>query len=319
MKEIGGYFQLEEFAGCEYYHSLLRLNTVRNAVEYIIDKREYKKIFLPRYLCNSITGMLERKKVNYAYYEIDNHLKPVFDHVIEQDECVIVVNYFGMLRNEEIRDIQEKYKNIIVDNTQAFFREPVQGIDTVYACRKYFGVSDGAYLSTDCDCSDYCELSTDMSHDRMGHLLGRAEESATLHYAAFQKNDESLSDQEVKKMSHITQNILKAIDYGRVREIRENNFQFMHMSLAEANELDLSGFIGDFMYPFLYCEGEELKKRLIKNGVYVPTLWPNVLDECRRESWESYLARNLVCIPVDQRYGEAEMKYIAEIIKAYIL
>lgn len=37
---------------------------------------------------------------------------------------------------------------IILDNTQSFFQKPISGIDTIYSCRKYFGVPDGAYLST---------------------------------------------------------------------------------------------------------------------------------------------------------------------------
>lgn len=314
MREIGGYFQLEEFTGCEYYHYLLRFNTVRNAIEYLIGRRGYKRILIPKYLCDSISGMLERIKVEYDYYEIDSQLRPLVNHVMEQDECIIVVNYFGLLLNGEIKDIQGKYKNIIIDNTQAFFQRPVHGVDTVYACRKYFGVPDGAYLSTDCDCSDYCGLPMDMSHNRMGHLLGRAEEEAEVYYNDFKRNDKGLSGQKVKRMSRITQNILKGVNYSRVLEIRESNFRFIHMALAEINELNVNRLKGNFMYPFLYREGERLRDRLIKKKVYIPILWPNVLEKCRKGSWENYLARNLVCIPVDQRYGIEDMNYIVESI-----
>ena len=37
MKEIGGYFGLAQFSGCEYYPELLKLNTARNALVYLID------------------------------------------------------------------------------------------------------------------------------------------------------------------------------------------------------------------------------------------------------------------------------------------
>ena len=40
-------------------------------------------------------------------------------------------------------------KNVIIDNVQAYFQRPIEGFDTLYSCRKYFGVPDGAVLYTD--------------------------------------------------------------------------------------------------------------------------------------------------------------------------
>ena len=36
MREIGGYFGLETFSGEEYYTDLLRLNSARNAMRYLL-------------------------------------------------------------------------------------------------------------------------------------------------------------------------------------------------------------------------------------------------------------------------------------------
>lgn len=57
---------------------------------------------------------------------------------------------------------------------------PVEGVDTIYTCRKYFGVSDGAFLYT--DTKPQRNLPQDESYDRMHFLMGRYERSASEFY-----------------------------------------------------------------------------------------------------------------------------------------
>jgi hypothetical protein len=49
--------------------------------------------------------------------------------------------------------------------------------------------------------------------------------------------------------------------------------------------------------------------------VFCARYWPNVLEWCQPGDFEYQLAENLVCLPIDQRYGEEEMNYIIDIIK----
>ena len=84
--------------------------------------------------------------------------------------------------------------------------------------------------------------------------------------------------------------------------------------------IDGAGFInGPFVYPLLVDNGEELKKKLISNRIYVATYWPVVLEKeyWKNElgvegpsDWEVYLAKNLVPLPIDQRYDLSDMEYL---------
>ncbi|MBO5560987.1 MAG: hypothetical protein J6A07_05000, partial [Firmicutes bacterium] len=65
---------------------------------------------------------------------------------------------------------------MIIDNTQAYFQMPVNGVDTFYTCRKFFGVTDGAVLYTASAVDT--ELDIDESYTRMTYILGRFERSA---------------------------------------------------------------------------------------------------------------------------------------------
>ena len=42
MKEIGGYIEMEHYTNNEYYSSLLRLNSARNSLRYLIKVRKIK-------------------------------------------------------------------------------------------------------------------------------------------------------------------------------------------------------------------------------------------------------------------------------------
>ena len=60
MKEIGGYFGLEQLVSNEYYKDLVSLNNGRNALLYLLKVRGIKKIYIPYYLCNSVSNMCSR-------------------------------------------------------------------------------------------------------------------------------------------------------------------------------------------------------------------------------------------------------------------
>ena len=69
------------------------------------------------------------------------------------------------------------------------------------------------------------------------------------------------------------------------------------------------------MYPLLIQNGAAVRKELQKKKIYIPTLWPNVLEECPEGSLEYHYAADILPIPVDQRYGIEDMKYLVESIK----
>ncbi len=66
------------------------------------------------------------------------------------------------------------------------FLKPLKGIDTLYSCRKFWGVSDGAYLSTDASLTE--NKTVDYSAERMKHILGRYEHNAGTYYKDMLEN-----------------------------------------------------------------------------------------------------------------------------------
>lgn len=308
MKEIGGYFEFEQLITNEYYKNLIKLNTGRNSLIYLMKAKSIKKVYLPYYLCESVYEILNKYNYKYEFYRIDEEFLPVFNKKLLSNEYIYIVNFYGQLNNEKILQLKEKYKNIILDNTHAFFQLPLNGIDTIYNCRKWFGVPDGAYLSTNIKLSG--ELEEDFSKDRMTHLLGRYEGKALDYYIYFQENDKKFKIEKIKQMSKLTQNILGAVDYEKTKKIRKENYQYLHNYLKSINKLKLNDIEIPFCYPLYLDNIEGIREYLAKNKIYIPILWPNVLRENPEESIEYKYTKNILPIPCDQRYTIESMKYI---------
>ena len=309
MKEIGGYLGLESLVSKELYKDLIAVNNARNALLYILKAKRIKKLYIPYYLCDSVSGVCEREGYAYEQYSVGEDFLPVFDKTLGEDEYLYVVNSYGQLDNNVIIELKEKYGNVICDNVQAFFQPPVNGIDTVYSCRKFFGVPDGGYVATDKLIDE--PLEEDHSRDRMKHILGRFEcGRGSDHYEDFKQNDCLFDTLELRAMSRLTHNIMGAVDYEVVKDARSRNFNVLNELLGQKNSLKVKSVDGPYAYPF-YCEnGAEVRKKLIEQKIFVATLWPNALD-CEDALARRY-SENILPLPCDQRYDSEDMMRIAQ-------
>lgn len=314
MKEYGGYIELENNYGPILHEDAVALNCGRNALEYLCEAKKIKKLYLPYFLCSSVPNFCKKIGIAYSYYHINKDFKPLFQQKQDDDEWLYVVNFYGQLDNDYLHDLKETYSHIIVDNAQSYFQPPVNGVDTLYTCRKYFGVADGAFLYTDSLLER--EIPRDESFERMHFLLGRYERTANEFYGEYAENNKLFATEPVKKMSRLTENLLRGIDYKMIAQKRKENFDYLNAKLENLNELKLKSVYGAFMYPLLIKDGAAIRKALQKKKIYIPTLWPNVMEECDPESMEYRYAADILPIPVDQRYDQEDMKYLVGVIKS---
>lgn len=333
MKPIGGYFSLELNESCEYHHHsslfmgeglglrLLRLNAGRYALEYILKARDYHKVYLPYFICDSVMEPIQRMGLEYEFYHINEQLEPATELHPNDDEVVLYVNYFG-LKNSFSQSFCYAYPNTILDQTQAFYSEHGNRYDsqdfhcdTFYSCRKYFGVPDGAYLYTDCFVDE--DLAQDESFDRMMFLTKRIDLSPQDGFADFHANDRALSTVGMKSMSKLTEAMMCSIDYTAKANRRIHNFHVLDKALRDSNRFKWSLDYGTvpLVYPYYVDDGAKLRQYLIDHQVFCARYWPNVLKWCQPSDYEYQLAENLVCLPIDQRYDEEDMRLILSIIK----
>lgn len=315
-REIGGYFGLECPGRPHYHDGAVALSCGRGALMYLAELRRIRRVWVPDYMCDSVPRALRRVGAEVLEYRIDGDFLPVYDFKPLEGDWVLLADYFGQLDRATVDGaLAFSGGRLIVDETQGFFVPAWEGCDALWSCRKWFGVPDGAYAAT----SDGARLSRalplDQSRGRMGFVLGRAERPAGEFFAEASANNELFDGEPVKAMSPVTDSLMRSIDCEGARVRRVGNWRLLDAALAGLNGLSLMEPRGPFMYPLLVDDGPTLKRRLIERGIFVPTLWPNVLEEAPEGSVAHRYARDIVPLPLDQRYGAEEMEYIIRFVQ----
>ena len=316
LKSIGGYIELQISPKDEFYPNLLKLNTGRNALEYLLKINSYTLVYIPYFTCDVILEPIKRLNVQYQFYTIDDKLDPIIDFEIGPTDCLLYTNYFG-IKQDTVTFLSKHFKNLIVDNSQAFFAEPIVKIDTFYSCRKFFGVPDGAYLYT--INTTKLRIENDISVNRFSHLIKGVDLGIEAGYQDYINNNESLSNNPIRKMSALTAKIVSGIDYKECRYRRNSNFMYLHETLAKYNNLNINvaNINGPMVYPLL-LPSTGIRQKLIDKKIYVATYWPNVFDWTTKKMLENYLSNHLIPLPIDHRYTHLDMKTILSSLKSFL-
>lgn len=313
MKEIGGYIEFESYNGLEYHSDAIHLNCGRNCLAYLIECYGITKIFLPYFLCDSVFNVCKKYNLDIDFYHIDNDFSPILPNTIETTAWFYLVNYYGQLTVKQIESIKAIFSNLIIDNSQDFFRKQLGNIPTIYTCRKFFGVCDGAYLYSEKKIT--YKLEKDISYTRMNYILGRYERNADLFYTESSNNNSHFTSEPIKEMSKLTENLMKSFDYKTIKQKRTENFLFLDNYLRNINKLNLRKVEGAFAYPLYLQNGANVRKKLQREKIYIPTLWPSVLNQCDEKFLEYDYSLNVLPLPVDQRYSQEDMEYMIGVLR----
>ncbi len=311
MKEYGSYQPFECIQGREYYYGedVVALNCARNAIVYAVLDGCYKCIHIPFYLCSTVRQTLERYEIKYKGYHFNEYFEPI-NVQLHAGECLLYPNLFGLFSRKKMEKIIDQYKELIIDNTQAFFSEPDMRVYNVYSCRKFFGVSDGAYVIK--KGIGYREYPTDFSGRRVGHLFISMEEGTNAAYKENMESEEELSHCGILKMSGLTHKLLGIIDYDKVIAVRKENYDTLNLCLEKYgfNGRKRSEECVPCKYPFWY-ENLAARQILLENKIYVPKWWDD-LEETN--IFERKLSRYLMPLPMDQRYSSMDIEQMAGVI-----
>ena len=309
---IGGYFELELPHFPEIHSEAIALNSGRFCLEYILRCRNYKKVYVPYFTCDSAIEPIVKLGILYEFYHIDKNYRIVEDINLLENEALMYTNYWG-LHDDYCWKLVSKYKKqLILDYTQAFFSRPIDGIDTFYSCRKFFGVPDGGYLYTDA-IADF-ELEKDESYTRMDSLVKRIDLSPEAGYDDFHRTSKVFHDLPIRRMSNFTKRMMQGIDYGSVAQCRLDNYNVLckHLGGRQLNYGEVP-----MIFPFESEQGQELRKKLIENKVFVAKYWPNVDEWAEEDSTERWMANHILPLPIDQRYDKEDMNRMFVTINKY--
>lgn len=314
MKPIGGYFEWEFSTpkNSGLHGGAVYLNSGRHALEYILKGLgNVRTLWIPYFTCEVVLEPLQKLGIAWKFYHIDERLEIANAIDLQDGEYLLYTNYYG-IKDAYVHLVVKGYgERVIIDNAQALYCSAVAA-HQFYSPRKYLGMPDGGIAVT--SVPDYsASLPQDKSFDRCSHLLKRLESAPSEGFNDFKENSRKIESAPLSKMSAISHGIFTTVDLESVKRKRKENFERMHDALGASNRLDIpskNDYRCPLVYPLLLENGNELKKKLIAQSVFVATYWPNVFEWCKPMDLEYKYAKDILPLPVDQRYGEEEMEFI---------
>ena len=284
--DIGGFFGLElpEYGNFPQWHPgrSVAVNSGRRALEYILRRLGgVRRVHVPLYTCGTVLEPMERLHIPVIPYRIDGHLEPEELPELEEGEFLLYTNYFG-IKEKYVDRLASRYGGrLVVDNALALYSPARPGVASLYSPRKFSGLPDGGI-------------------------------------AACGRNERRLENAPLRKMSRLTERLMRGIDYEQARLRRMDNFLFLHERLGHLNRLSVEpdSLSAPFCYPF-WTAFPELRNVLIDERILVPLLWPEVLEQAPEGSLERKLALHLLPLPVDQRCGPQDMERVVRTVENF--
>lgn len=317
-RPIGGFFELETPAGQELYHNhAAALSNGRACMMVALEQIQPKRAFVPHYTCDAAIEPFRRLQIDIEFYELNGQFEPQRMPEADKHDCYLLTNYWGMQRGL-VERFEKRFGNrLMVDNTHDyFFRPTAPGYWSFTSARKWFGVPDGAFLY-----SPVGGLARTLVQSRPANreielqpALERSLGRLGPGYRGFQEYEKAMGC-DVKQISSYSSSILSLLDHASSIERRRRNFDYLAKHLNDRNRLSPTRGKHEtpFCYPYL-PHGSSERQKLHDRQIFVPQLWREAIERAPLRSNAKIWSEQLLPLPVDHRYGIAEMKFIAATI-----
>jgi hypothetical protein len=315
MNAIGGYFEIENSTthNKPYHQSEYLFDCGRSALDSILNTAKPAKIYVPYYCCNALLQPIEKLKIPYSFYAINENFEIDENILLHKNEFIIYINFFGIKDSYSNKLIKLYGNKLILDNTMAFYFKQENASWNFNSCRKFFGLPDGSYLNAPVKIAAKKLPSTVNAMLDINYLYLRNEGLLQEGYKSFLKNEEAFGSQ-MNGMSNFSKNVLISLPYKKLKEQRNENFEFWHKHLANKNELKFTvNKNGAMYYPFM--PSKAIAHELFwKHQMFIPKLWADCLTRSNGFELEKKMSKQILPLPIDHRYNSNDLKKILKLI-----
>lgn len=264
---------------------VVELNLARNCLKYLIRTYGINEMFVPYYTCETVWNAVREENCAVKFYHIDKNFLPIAE--FPEKSYILYTNYYGLC-TENCKILTTKYKNLIVDNSHAFFA-PHTGLADFNSLRKFFDVTNGALLFTENPSNEVFEPDT--------LILPPAKFNRN--YERFLQNELVLNKENtIKTISLNTKNILQNINLEQEKANRRAWFLKYNKIFGSDNQIKLPLKKTDVPYCYPFCPKIETfngyAEIFKKNNIKLLKLWKN-FPENFDEAW----LNNTAALPLD--------------------
>lgn len=321
------------------------MSTCRSAISLALEMIEMqnpnvsKIAAVPSFTCETVIQPFLESGFGLKMYDINAELgidkERFLDDLRESEVGVIIIHrYFGFDTMPDIGEIIDEIRNlsifIIEDRTQCLYSD-IELFDAdffVASLRKWHGIPDGAILVCKEGLIEGKPLNVDTALERAKVDAGYAKYNYLFHHIGakdsflekFRKAEEILDNQPVVyKMSPFSYAMQASMDIGEMKRKRRRNYLTLTQGISciegiESVFPELQETVVPLYCPIMVTERQHVQKFLCDRGIYAPIIWPrpDTLADISDNGRDLY--QNMLCIPIDQRYGEEDMDRIVNVL-----
>jgi len=315
------------------------LQSGRSAFSFVANLLKLKpgdEILIPAYHCEEMTNPFFSKGIKCRYYTVSENLqvelKEIKKKVSKKTKALLYVPFLGFTQKEAKKIqiwCQQKKIIVIEDNVPVIpnrFKSKIN-VFQVFSFRKYCNVPDGAalILPKGKKKTDFAKINL-ISNKNIAVALQCLSEClkslagltqiriiSEVSYKFYRAGEDLLDDQP-RRISAVSKFLIKKFNWVKIAEKRRVNAKYIVEQLKSVSEvkpaiLEVDNQSTPLFLPIITNKQEGLKKYLVHRGIFVNSYWqfPTYLDKdnFRVSFW---LTKHIICLIVDQRYGEKQMK-----------
>lgn len=334
---IGGEFDVDlqslkySYSGNVCLDGLYKYSSGRSALYHILldakKRNNISKILLPDYLCSSIVIAAEKADEEVVFYPLNDKLEldeKHFAKLYEEKCAVLLINYFGLqnLQNQVayVRSLN-KDAIIIEDDVQGFyeFQKELIGVDYKFtSLRKTFACPDGGLVKTENLLPEVNTVNKFHQYKLAGSILKSLRKPEyyddAVYLSMFEKGESMIDDEIAEGMSDMAVDIITKTDIDRLAYIRRRNAKFICDGLESLGLNTILPVTEDkipLFVPIYLEDRNKVRKYMFQHNCFCPVHWP---IEGMNVKKGAEMAEHELSIIVDQRYTNADMEYILDLI-----
>lgn len=305
------------------------LVNARSGIRLLVNQLRPPQVWIPSYLCHTISSAIDPKMTVISFYEVDYDLTVRSDQWVSEvksGDLVLFIDYFGFSYDRRLAGlVKEKGAWVLEDACQALLSSQVGGAPSdfvLFSLRKWIGVPDGGILrlpegfpldgiSLEAPANTWWlkilhatllrrEFDDGLTVRDWFKLFREAEDAApTGHYA----------------MSQLSRAIIEnSVDYSIIVERRRDNYRTLLTRLAShAIFPSLERDVVPLGFPVRVAKRDAVRQALFEKQIYPPVHW--AIEGVVPPEYEGShrLAGRIMTLPCDQRYGPEDMDRMAEV------
>lgn len=322
------------------------LSSGRQAITKAIETAEIrnpgiqKNALVPSFTCETVIEPFLLAGYRIESFPIDRNLSIQGEEIIrlikkKKIGILIFHHYFGFEtisgKTDLLREIKGSKTQVIEDRTQCLYSqiEPAKADYVVGSMRKWHGIPDGAFVV----CKEGKFLNRPETPDKELEKAKIAAGRAKYEYLFYHKGKkqdflekyeaaENILDhqKELFCISPFSYHMQASMDREKLKNRRRENYLTVLQGLKDVKKIKvmfpaLPQDIVPLYFPIWTEDRTNLQKRLKENHIYAPVVWPKagcLSTVC--DAAEGFY-RNLLCLPIDQRYGRDDMERMVKVIK----